>query len=76
MAQDSAPKASDGARAQHAGVRQVWRESPRAVKSLLAGTAINRLGGFVQVFMVLYLTHRGFSDTQAGAARRGVRRGS
>ena len=70
MAQDSGPKASDSDRAgkQHAGVRQVWRESPRAVKSLLVGTTINRLGGFVQVFMVLYLTHRGFSDTQAGAA--------
>ncbi|MBA0053308.1 MFS transporter [Streptomyces sp. AJS327] len=49
-------------------VRDVWRESPLAVRSLLAGTAINRLGGFVQVFMVLYLTHRGFSAAQAGAA--------
>ncbi|RSO03945.1 MFS transporter [Streptomyces sp. WAC 06783] len=68
MAQNNATKASDGAGKQHAGVRQVWRESPAAVKSLLAGTMINRLGGFVQVFMVLYLTHRGFSDTQAGAA--------
>lgn len=68
MAQNSATKTSDGAGKQHAGVRQVWRESPTAVKSLLAGTMINRLGGFVQVFMVLYLTHRGFSDTQAGAA--------
>ncbi|QRX95025.1 MDR family MFS transporter [Streptomyces noursei] len=68
MAQNNATKASDGAGKRHAGVRQVWRESPTAVKSLLAGTMINRLGGFVQVFMVLYLTHRGFSDTQAGAA--------
>ncbi|MFJ9413115.1 MDR family MFS transporter [Streptomyces sp. NPDC101227] len=68
MAQNNATKASDGAGKQHAGVRQVWRESPAAVKSLLAGTMINRLGGFVQVFMVLYLTQRGFSDAQAGAA--------
>ncbi|MFI7291963.1 MFS transporter [Streptomyces anulatus] len=68
MAQDNATKPSSGAGNQHAGVRQVWRESPAAVKSLLAGTMINRLGGFVQVFMVLYLTHRGFSDAQAGAA--------
>ncbi|MFH8410176.1 MDR family MFS transporter [Streptomyces sp. NPDC018019] len=68
MAQNNATKAPDGAGKQHAGVRQVWRESPAAVKSLLAGTMINRLGGFVQVFMVLYLTHRGFSGTQAGAA--------
>lgn len=68
MAQNNGTKASDGPGKQHAGVRQVWRESPAAVKSLLVGTMINRLGGFVQVFMVLYLTHRGFSDTQAGAA--------
>ncbi|MEU4179574.1 MFS transporter [Streptomyces sp. NPDC026589] len=68
MAQDNATKPSSGAGKQHAGVRQVWRESPAAVKSLLAGTMINRLGGFVQVFMVLYLTQRGFSDAQAGAA--------
>ncbi|MFK8907356.1 MFS transporter [Streptomyces sp. YS-3] len=68
MAQNNATTASDGTGQQHAGVRQVWRESPAAVKSLLVGTMVNRLGGFVQVFMVLYLTHRGFSDTQAGAA--------
>jgi len=68
MAQNNDAKASAGSGKRHAGVRQVWRESPTAVKSLLFGTMINRLGGFVQVFMVLYLTHRGFSDTQAGAA--------
>ncbi|MFD7020271.1 MDR family MFS transporter [Streptomyces sp. NPDC059928] len=68
MAQNNAPSAPDGTGKRHAGVWQVWRESPTAVKSLLAGTMINRLGGFVQVFMVLYLTHRGFSTSQAGAA--------
>ena len=53
---------------EHAGVIVVWRESPTAVKSLLIGTMVNRLGGFVQVFMVLYMTQRGFTDTQAGGA--------
>ncbi|MFD5480874.1 MDR family MFS transporter [Streptomyces hawaiiensis] len=52
----------------HAGVKTVWRESPTAVKSLLVGTMVNRLGGFIQVFMVLYMTQRGFSDSQAGVA--------
>ncbi|WP_093798650.1 MFS transporter [Streptomyces sp. Wb2n-11] len=52
----------------HAGVKTVWRESPTAVKSLLVGTMVNRLGGFIQVFMVLYMTQRGFSTSQAGAA--------
>ncbi|MDH2387437.1 MFS transporter [Streptomyces sp. HNM0663] len=54
--------------AAHAGVKQVWREAPTAVKSLLVGTAVNRLGGFVQVFMVLYMTQRGFTAAQAGGA--------
>ncbi|MBT2542759.1 MFS transporter [Streptomyces sp. ISL-44] len=52
----------------HVGVKTVWRESPTAVKSLLVGTAVNRLGGFIQVFMVLYMTQRGFTDAQAGIA--------
>ncbi|MFJ9112678.1 MFS transporter [Streptomyces sp. NPDC102283] len=68
MAQDNATKPSSAAGEQRAGVRQVWHESPAAVKSLLGGMMINRLGGFVQVFMVLYLAERGFSDAQAGAA--------
>lgn len=53
---------------QRAGVKTVWRESPAAVRALLLGTMVNRLGGFIQVFIVLYLTQRGFSATQAGGA--------
>ncbi len=51
-----------------AGIAMTWRESPPAVKALLAGTLVNRLGEFVQIFMVLYLIARGFTATQAGAA--------
>jgi MFS family permease len=50
------------------GVLVTWRESPRAVKAVLFGIFVNRLGGFLQVFLVLFLTHRGFSDVQAGLA--------
>lgn len=45
-----------------------WREAPRAARALIAGTFVHRLGGFIQVFVVLYLTHHGFSDAEAGLA--------
>jgi MFS family permease len=35
---------------------------------LFAGTFINRFGSFVMTFLILYLTRRGFSAQQAGAA--------
>jgi MFS family permease len=41
---------------------------PRAALALAAGTFVNRAGGFVLIFLVLYLTHRGFSPAAAGAA--------
>jgi predicted MFS family arabinose efflux permease len=52
----------------HAKVLQTWRESSRTVKALVAGMFVHRLGGFLQVFVVLYLTHRGYSATEAGTA--------
>ena len=51
-----------------AGIVITWRQSPAAVKALLVGTLVIRLGEFVQVFMVLYLIHRGFTANQAGVA--------
>jgi len=41
---------------------------PRAVWLLFIGTLINRFGGFVLVFLILYLTRSGFSAAQAGLA--------
>lgn len=38
------------------------------VKAMLAGVFVNKLGGFLQVFLVLFLIHRGFTVIQAGAA--------
>ncbi|WP_103545243.1 MFS transporter [Streptomyces sp. SM1] len=67
VSSDTTP-AEDRTGPAHAGVKTVWRESPTAVKSLLVGTMVNRLGGFIQVFMVLYMTQRGFSTSQAGVA--------
>ena len=57
-----------GTRPEAAGVFVTWRESPRSVKALLLGIFVNRLGGFLQVFLVLFLTHAGFSAVQAGLA--------
>jgi MFS family permease len=51
-----------------AGVAVTLREAPVAVKALLAGVFVNKLGGFLQVFLVLFLTSRGFSAVQAGVA--------
>ena len=38
-----------------------WRQTPRQVKALLAGVMISKLAGFLQLFLILFLTHRGFS---------------
>jgi predicted MFS family arabinose efflux permease len=49
-----------------ARVLATWRGSPPAVKALVVGVLVQRLGAFVQIFMVLFLTQRGFSPVQAG----------
>jgi len=51
-----------------AGIWVTIRESPFAVKALLFGVLVNKLGAFMQVFLVLYMTSREFSDVQGGFA--------
>jgi MFS family permease len=51
-----------------AGILVTWRESSGAARALMAGIFVNRLGAFIQVFLVLFLTTRGFSSVQAGTA--------
>jgi len=51
-----------------AGILITLRESSAAAKALLLGVFVNKLGAFIQVFLVLFLTHRGFSPVQAGVA--------
>ena len=55
-------------RGDDAGILITFRESPGAVKALLVGLFVNKLGQFIQVFLVLFLTNRGFTAVQAGAA--------
>jgi MFS family permease len=50
------------------GVLVTWRETPRPAKALLIGIFVNKLAGFIQIFLVLFLTHQGFSAGQAGFA--------
>jgi MFS family permease len=51
------------------GIWVTIREAPVAVKALLIGNFVNKLGWFLQVFLVLFLTtSKGFSDVQAGTA--------
>jgi MFS family permease len=48
------------------GARLLAQGVPGPVLLLLIGVAINRAGSFLQIFLVLYLTGRGFSPEQAG----------
>jgi MFS family permease len=49
-------------------VLATFRESPLAVKTLLAGVFVSRLSGFLNIFLVLFLTARGYSTAQAALA--------
>ncbi|MGA7616712.1 MAG: MFS transporter [Thermoanaerobaculia bacterium] len=49
-------------------LRHSVRSLPRGVWFLFLGTFVNRFGTFVVPFLVLYLTHMGFSIARAGAA--------
>ncbi|MET8079266.1 MFS transporter [Streptomyces sp. NPDC005303] len=60
---DSQPKDAEAT-----GAVATWREAPVEVKAVIAGIFVNRLGGFLQVFLVLYLIQGGFDPVQAGTA--------
>ncbi|WAL68635.1 MFS transporter [Amycolatopsis cynarae] len=51
-----------------AAVIATFRDSPPAVKTLLAGVFINRLSGFLNIFLVLFLTSTGYGEEQAALA--------
>lgn len=52
---------------QRAGVLRTVRELPRGVAVLIFGIAVNRMGNFVQIFLMLYLTRDGgYSAAQSG----------
>jgi MFS family permease len=51
--------------ARGAAIWTTFREAPLAAKTVLCGVLLNRLTGFLNIFLVLYLTSRGFSTGQA-----------
>ncbi|MGN9759903.1 MDR family MFS transporter [Streptomyces sp. SD31] len=59
---EDAPEQQD----EHAGVLRTLRELPNPVRVLLFGVALNRMGSFVALFLVLYLTDIGYSPSRAG----------
>ncbi|HJQ02999.1 MAG TPA: MFS transporter [Jatrophihabitans sp.] len=54
--------------ADQAGIWITVRQSSTPVRAMLVGVLVNQLGGFLQAFLVLFLTHRGFSSIQAATA--------
>src|SRR5262249_11830146 len=59
-----------------AGALATLRDTTPAARALLAGVVVNKLGAFIQVFLVLFRTARGFSGVQAGLALGGYGAGS
>ena len=50
------------------GIRAAFTESSFPVKVVLVGVLISRLSGFLNLFIVLYLTSKGYSTEQAAFA--------
>ncbi len=60
--------AEQAGRNDRVGVRAAFFEAPLPVKVVLVGVLINRLGSFLNLFLVLYLTSKGYSTEQAAFA--------
>lgn len=50
------------------GVLATWRQTSSQARALLIGIFVSKLAGFLQIFLVLFLTHRGYSPGKAGLA--------
>ena len=70
MSSSSAAPSSAGSTAvpEDDGIWSTWKASPAPVRAILLGVFVNRLGAFFQTFLVLFLTHRGFTKFEAGFA--------
>jgi MFS family permease len=61
MAADTQPQ-------QSAGIWRTFVESPLAVKAVLGGVFVNRLGGFLNIFLVLFMMSKNYTDGQAAVS--------
>jgi MFS family permease len=59
-----------------AGIWVTFRESSVPVRAMLLGIFVSKLGAFIQTFLVLFLTHRGSTEVQAGTALGGYGAGA
>ncbi|MEG3626571.1 MDR family MFS transporter [Streptomyces poriticola] len=59
---------SDSERTGRPSITQALRGIPGPIWLVLVGMLVNRLGNFLQIYLVLYLTAKGFSATEAGLA--------
>ena len=57
--------ATDTAHLDSAGVWRTFTESPTAVKAIFCGVFVNRLGAFLSIFLVLFMTSKGRSPAEA-----------
>src|SRR5262249_37993393 len=67
---------SGGSKGAGVGVVATLRDTTPAGRALLAGGFVNKRGPFIQGFLGLFLTARGFSGVQAGLALGGYGAGS
>jgi len=51
-----------------AGIWVTFRESPLAVKTVLGGVFVNKVGSFLNIFLVLFMAAQGYSAGQAATA--------
>ncbi|MFL6160596.1 MAG: MFS transporter [Jatrophihabitantaceae bacterium] len=52
---------------QTAGIWQTFSESPTAAKAIFVGAFVNRLGAFLSIFLVLFVSSKGHSAAAAAA---------
>jgi MFS family permease len=53
---------------QRIGIWSTFRQAPLAARTVLGGVFISRLAGFLNIFLVLYLLSKGYSDSSAVVA--------
>jgi predicted MFS family arabinose efflux permease len=59
---------TESEQARSAGIWTTFSESPLAVKAIFGGVFINRVGGFLNIFLVLFLISKGHSASAAALA--------
>jgi MFS family permease len=64
----SVKMAAETAATEKVGIWATYREAPLAVKTILAGVLMSKLGGFLNIFIVLYLVSKGYSTERAALA--------